>query len=36
MEKEVVDESEKTTGEERWNLAVNMLDHSHFNYTEDK
>jgi hypothetical protein len=31
-----MDEFEKTTGEEMWNLAVNRLDSSHFNYTDDK
>jgi len=31
-----VDEFEKTAGEEMWNLAVNKIDSSNFNYADDK
>ena len=36
MEIDVVDGSGMITGEESWNLAVNRLVPSHFNYTEGK
>jgi hypothetical protein len=35
VDKEVVDESEKTPAEERWNIAINRLDPSHFNYIDE-